>query len=111
MKHDAQLRNLFDDLPVTLPNELVTILAQNQHIRFERIVSNGHTCPDGFWYDQDEHEWVVVLNGEARLDFEDGESLHMKLGDHVLIPPHRRHRVEWTTSNEPTVWLAIFYRN
>ena len=105
------MSNLFDDLPATLPNELVTILAQNQHIRIERIVSTGHTSPEGFWYDQDEHEWVVVLKGEARLAFEDGETVQMKPGDYVLIPAHRRHRIEWTIQNEPTVWLAMFYRD
>ena len=105
------MSNLFDDLPATLPNELVTILAQNQHIRIERIVSTGHASPDGFWYDQDEHEWVVVLKGEARLAFEDGETVQMKPGDYVLIPAHRRHRIEWTIQNEPTVWLAMFYRD
>ena len=105
------MSNLFDDLPATLPNELVTILAQSQHIRIERIVSTGHTSPEGFWYDQDEHEWVVVLKGEARLAFEDGEAVQMKPGDYVLIPAHRRHRIEWTIQNEPTVWLAVFYRD
>ena len=105
------MSNLFDDLPATLPNELVTILAQNQHIRIERIVSTGHTSPEGFWYDQDEHEWVVVLKGEARLAVEDGETVQMKPGDYVLIPAHRRHRIEWTIQNEPTVWLAMFYRD
>ena len=105
------MSNLFDDLPATLPNELVTILAQNQHIRIERIVSIGHTSPEGFWYDQVEHEWVVVLKGEARLAFEDGETVQMKPGDYVLIPAHRRHRIEWTIQNEPTVWLAMFYRD
>ena len=105
------MSNLFDDLPATLPQELVTILSQNQHIRIERIVSTGHASPDGFWYDQVEHEWVVVLKGEARLAFEDGETVRMKPGDHVLIPAHRRHRVEWTTPDEPTIWLAVFYRD
>ncbi len=102
--------NLYADLPTTLPKELVTILAQSQHVRIERIVSTGHASPEGFWYDQVEHEWVVVLKGEAKLVFEDGESVQMKLGDHALIPAHRKHRVEWTTPEEPTVWLAVFWK-
>ena len=65
--------------------------------------------PQGFWYDQEQHEWVVVLSGAAQLRFEDGETIDMKPGDHVNIPAHRRHRVEWTTPDEPTVWLAIHY--
>ena len=27
-------------------------------LRIERIVSEGHVSPEGFWYDQDEPEWV-----------------------------------------------------
>ena len=105
------MANLFTDLPTTLPEELVEVLAENQHVRIERIVSTGHASPEGFWYDQDEAEWVVVLKGEAKLLFEDGASVEMTPGDHVLIPAHRKHRVEWTMPDEPTVWLAVFYRD
>lgn len=101
--------NLFANLPTSLPVELVEVLAENQNIRIERIVSTGHASPDGFWYDQKEHEWVVVLKGEAKVRFENDESLQMKPGDHVLIPAHKKHRVECTTPEEPTVWLAVFY--
>ena len=55
--------NLFSDIPDCLTEELVTILAENQHVRIERIVSNGHSSPNGFWYDQEEFEWVIVLKG------------------------------------------------
>jgi cupin 2 domain-containing protein len=104
------MKNLFADLPAALPEELVEVLAEDQHVRIERIVSTGHASPEGFWYDQDETEWVVVLKGEAKLLFEgDDQPTTMRPGDHVLIPAHRKHRVEWTTSEEPTVWLAVFY--
>ena len=104
-------KNLLNDLPSSLPDELVTVLAENLHVRIERIVSTGHSSPDDCWYDQDEHEWVVVLKGEGKLIFEDdAEPIHMKPGDHINIPAQRRHRIEWTTPNEPTVWLAVFYQ-
>jgi len=103
------MSNLFNDLPSNLSEELVTVLAKNQHVRIERIVSTGHASPEGFWYDQNEHEWIIVLKGEAKLAFEVGHSVTMKPGDNVLIPAHTRHRIEWTTAEEPTVWLAIFY--
>jgi cupin 2 domain-containing protein len=104
------MNNLFADLPNDLPEELVEVLAENKHVRIERIVSNGQACPDGFCYDQEEHEWVIVLKGEAKLLFEgDDEPIHMKAGDHINIPAHTKHRVEWTTPDEPTVWLAVFY--
>ena len=104
------MSNLFADLPTDLPEELVEVLAENKHVRIERIVSTGHAIPDGSWYDQEEHEWVVVLQGEAKLLFEgDDEPVRMKPGDHISIPAHRKHRVEWTPPDEPTVWLAVFF--
>jgi len=103
------MNNLFANLPARLSDELTEVLAESRLVRIERIVSTGQHSPDGFWYDQEEEEWVAVLAGEAILQFDDGESLAMKPGDHLLIPAHRRHRVEWTTPDAPTVWLAVFY--
>ncbi len=102
--------NLFTDLATILPDELLTTLLKAANIRIERIVSHGHVSPDGFWYEQNEHEWVIVLKGAATLRFEDC-SQNMKPGDFVNIPAHKRHRVEWTTPDEPTIWLAVFYKD
>ncbi len=102
--------NFFDNLPTSIPNELIQVIAGNHHVRIERIVSHGHASPDGFWYDQDENEWVIVLKGAARLRFDD-RSVELKTGDFVNIPAHKRHRVEWTTSDEPTIWLAVFFND
>ena len=102
--------NLLRDLPATLPQELFTTLLESAHVRIERIVSHGHASPPGFWYDQDEDEWVMVLSGAARLLIEGAESaIELGPGDHVNLPAHQRHRVEWTTPDGPTVWLAVFY--
>jgi cupin 2 domain-containing protein len=100
--------NLFNDLPPNLPDELCTTLLDDANVRIERIVSHGNASPEGFWYDQDQHEWVVVVKGAARLRFED-QTVEMKPGDFVNIPAHKKHRVEWTTSDEPTIWLAVHY--
>ena len=104
------MNNLFADLPTTLPEELVEVLAENNLVRIERIVSTGQVSPDGFWYDQAEAEWVVVLMGEAKLLLEgDDQPIHMRPGDHVNIPAHRKHRVEWTKPDDPTMWLVVHY--
>ena len=100
--------NLFVHLPRHLPDELFTKLLEDANVRIERIVSHGHASPEGFWYDQDQHEWVVVLKGGARLRFED-HMVEMKPGDFVSIPAHKKHRVEWTTPDELTVWLGVHY--
>lgn len=100
--------NLFSELPTELPGELLVTLLDSAHVRVEKIISHGHASPDGFWYDQAEHEWVVVLQGMARLTVEQA-SVELKPGDFINIPAHQKHRVEWTTPEEPTIWLAIFY--
>ena len=101
-------KNLFGSLPHHLPEELTETLVLARHVRIERIVSTGQAGPDGFWYDQPEHEWVAVLQGEAVLEFEN-HSRRLSPGDHVLIPPRQKHRVASTSDQEPTVWLAVFY--
>lgn len=102
--------NLFRDLPTCMPDEVVQTLAVAGSVRIERIVSHGHASPAGFWYDQPRHEWVALLAGEATLRFEeDGPMVELRPGDWLNIPAGRRHRVEWTTPEEQTVWLAVHY--
>ena len=79
-------------------------------VRIERIVSTGQSSAPGFWYDQDEVEWVLLLSGAAGLRFEDeDDTRELRPGDHAFIEAHRRHRVEWTTDGVSTVWLAVFF--
>lgn len=101
--------NLLHDLPNQLDEELVSMLVQRNHVRIERIVSTGQSSSPGFWYDQEENEWVMLMQGEARLQFASGKTITIKPGDHVEIPAHVKHRVDWTSDKEPTVWLAVFY--
>jgi len=100
--------NLFSNVPGNLPEELTTVLQEGHGVRIERIISQGHNSPAGFWYDQPESEWVLVLKGAARLEFED-RMVEMSPGDYIYIPAHQKHRVEWTSPDEPTVWLAVHY--
>jgi cupin 2 domain-containing protein len=89
-------------------DETVDILLERDGLRIERIVSTGQATPEGQWYDQDSDEWVLVVKGAARLRIE-GEEKDRDLaeGDWLLLPPHCCHRVTWTQSEPPTVWLAI----
>jgi len=102
-------KNLFETVKPTA-SEFTEALASASGTRIERIVSRGHRSPDGFWYDQEESEWVALLSGAARLRFEDSEEeITLRPGDHLHIPAHVRHRVEWTDPDADTVWLAVFY--
>ena len=104
------MENLFAALPPTLDAEHIEVLVQAPGLRLERIVSLGHVTPRGEWYDQMTTEWVAMLSGGARLRFEgDTQDVVLRPGDHVVIPAHRRHRVEWTDPGQPTVWLTLHY--
>lgn len=103
--------NLFAELPAHLPQEHIEELVASPDIKIERIVSRGHASPEGFWYDQDWHEWVTVLQGSAGVLFEgESEPRPLAVGDQLVIPAHTRHRVAWTESGRDTIWLAVHYR-
>ena len=102
--------NIFAGIPEHLPQEMSGVLARQENVSIERIVSRGHCSPEGFWYDQDSTEWVLVLSGKAALLFEgENQARILNSGDYILIPAHTRHRVAWTAENEDTVWLAVHY--
>jgi cupin 2 domain-containing protein len=102
--------NLLAAIPSSLPDELHGTLLAQPNLQIERIVSTGQASPEGFWYDQDEHEWVMVVQGAACLRFEgEDQSIEMKAGDYLFIPAHKKHRVEWTSAAERTIWLAVYF--
>ena len=125
------MQNLFDEIPSgKLPDELLTTLLAESSLKIERIVSTGQASPPSFWYDQDWHEWVVLLSGSAILQVErdnlrssieessnnyssrkEIENVEMVQGSFINLPAHCRHRIEKTSPNEQTVWLAIHYGN
>jgi cupin 2 domain-containing protein len=80
--------NIFDNVPETIPAELLQTLLNTDNIRIERIVSHGHASP---------------------IQFEGDEPVDLIPGSFMNIPAHQRHRVDWTEPNEPTIWLAIYY--
>ena len=106
------MENIFKDIPSDLPDELIEEIAgdEEKSITVERIISRGHRSPPDFWYDQDNNEFVILLKGKAALLFKETNRLvEMSPGDYIEIPAHTLHRVEWTSPEEDTVWLAIHY--
>lgn len=99
--------NLFDLDGVRADQEDFRDLIEDRGVKIERIVSQGHVTPEGEWYDQDRDEWVVVLDGEATLEWEDGRRRTLTRGDSVLLPAHERHRVAATSTEPPVIWLAV----
>ena len=100
--------NLFEGIPRRLSEESFLDILNRGTVRIERIVSHGHRSPEGFWYDQDWDEWVLVLSGRAGLQIENPRAtIELRPGDHLLIEAHTRHRVAWTDAQENTIWLAV----
>ncbi len=102
--------NFFQDIPKALSEELVEKVLSTPAVRIERIISNGQSSPQEFWYDQDEHEWVVVLSGQALVELEGRKELiNLVPGDTLYLPAHTKHRIESTALLQTTIWLAIFW--
>ncbi len=100
--------NIFENIVVDKNKEQFFELLKHDNIRVEKIVSNGQTTPSLDWYNQDENEFVLLLEGHAIIEFEDKE-VEIHKGDYLIIEKYIRHRVKYTSTNESTVWLAIFY--
>lgn len=103
-------QNIYENLPEAISEEMFDDLITGGDFRLERILSKGQSTPLGEWLEQETHEWVLLLKGRATLLFAEGsEILEMTAGDYVHIPAHTPHRVEWTDSEEATLWLALHY--
>jgi cupin 2 domain-containing protein len=98
--------NIFDLPKLPLPEELTTVLAENNNARIVRIVSTGQVSD---WYDQSETEFVVLLEGNAVIEYDNGKTVALSKGDTLLIQPHEKHRVSFTSNEPPCVWLCVFY--
>ena len=103
------MNNIFSDVPNEIPEEIFQTLIENKHIKIERIISAGHKSPKQGWYDQKDNEWVIVLRGHAKIEFESGDEHSLIAGDYLNIAAHCKHRVSWTAEDEETIWLAVFY--
>ncbi len=102
------IKNIFNDVPKHMPEELFQTLLSKGNIQIERIISKGHSSSVNDWYDQIHDEWIILLEGQAKIQFKNDLSLlFLNPGDYLLISAHTKHRVHWTQPNTETVWLAI----
>jgi cupin 2 domain-containing protein len=109
---NSEIGNLFDNLPAKVPEEVLSTILRANGLRIEQIVSQGQASPPGFWYNQEESEWVIVLEGHAAVQFEgEPEIVELQRGSYVNIPAHVRHRVAWTDPDQKTVWLVVYYQS
>ena len=104
--------NIFENVLIDKENEEFSDILKRENLRIERIVSNGQTSPNDFWYNQDENEFVLLLQGHAILEIEEENKIveiDLKEGDYINIEANVKHRVKYTSLKQTTIWLAVFY--
>lgn len=101
--------NFFEELKDASHEEIFEEVFKRDGLRIERITSMGQFSPEGFWYEQEENEWVVLLQGEACLELESGEEISLKTGDSYYLPAMMKHRVSYTSVKPACLWLAVFW--
>lgn len=104
-----ELNNIFKNLPANLNEEFFEQILTTENFVVERIISDGHASQKDFWYDQTKNEFVILISGSAQIQYDDGNMISLNPGDYLIIPAHKKHRVESTDKNEKTFWLAIHY--
>ena len=101
---------LLEGTPVELPEEIFDTICLSDNVKIERIVSRGHASPEGFWYNQERSEFILIVQGSAGLKIEnERDFVVLKTGDYLIISAHVKHRVEWTDPACDTIWLAVHY--
>lgn len=103
------MNNILDiDRYLSLNKEIINNIIDVNTVRIEQIISTGQNSDSDFWYDQDEAEWVVVLQGFGIIEYKDNSTIILHAGDSLFIPPHIIHRIKETAN--PTIWLAVFFK-
>ena len=103
------MNNIFEATPKNLSTEVFEKLIEINDVTIERIISKGHKSPESGWHDQNKNEWLMVLQGEATLSFDDESSIKLEAGDYINITAHTKHEVTWTKPDIETIWLAVHY--
>jgi cupin 2 domain-containing protein len=105
-------KNIFkiDELPPSGGDEVFELLCKNENLQIKRIISTGQATPDGEWYDQQENEWVILLQGTATIEFENDRLEELIAGDYLYLPSSTKHRVSFTSQEPPCIWLAVYFK-
>ncbi len=109
MNDKNKIFNLLENIPKTSKDEIFETLVLNENVKIERIISYGQTTPKDYWYDQDQDEFVLVIEGNAKILFDNGTIYNLHKNDSLNIKAHQKHQVMYTANL--TVWLAVFTIN
>ena len=97
--------NIFDVKKFDKTKEIVEILKENENVKIEKIISTGQTTD---WMEQEEEEFVMLIQGEAIIEYEN-KMQELRAGDTVIIKKNEKHRVAYTSKNPCCIWICIFY--
>lgn len=100
------MTNIYDKISTLSNQEQFTDLLRKKNVLVERIVSSGQITPEDKPYYQEQDEWVIILQGEARLKVNNKE-VSLKKNDYILIPHHTKHWVTYTSKIPKTIWLTV----
>lgn len=103
------LKNIYEvaEIPLLLDNEVFEVIFKKENVLIERIISSGQATPEGIWLEEDKDEWVLLLQGNSGIKFDNGKILEMEKGDYILIPANTKHKVIYTSTDPHCIWLAI----
>ena len=104
-----KISNIFENIPQNLKEELIENILVDKNFKVERIISEAHSSPIDFWYNQPTNEFIYLVSGSAGIMFEDRSVRTLKPGDYFVIEAGKKHRVEWTDTESKTIWLTIHY--
>lgn len=104
------MNNIFENIELAGEEEQFDLLQKGLHYRIERIVTSGHSSPEGFYYEQENDEWIFLVQGEVILEMEE-KYVQMKTGDHLFIPKNCRHRIEKSSVEPVCIWVCILIIN
>lgn len=101
-------QNIFQSIPDDIEKEIFETLVQSDDVKIERIISKGHQSPESGWYDETRNEWVLVLKGEAIIEYESGEQEKLGEGSFINIPAHTKHRYRGQSQIRKRYGLQFF---
>lgn len=101
------MTNIFENTEEAGEEGLFDLLQKGDHYRIERVVSVGHSSPEGLYYDQENDQWIMLVQGTATLELE-GKLVDLKAGDYLFLPKNSKHRIEKTSIEPACIWLCVF---
>lgn len=99
--------NLFSMPGTSDQPEIFDTILKTENLLIERIITTENFMAPGPWFDQENDEWVVLLEGNATIEFANGSITELKKGDYLFIGARQKHRVTRASRDPQCLWLAV----